>query len=409
MLDRIHEYTACLAEPHRWAIATVTEVSGSVPRPPGTSMAVRDDALTIGSVSGGCVEAAVVHQALDCIEAGRSTIADFGYSDDDAFAVGLTCGGDLRVLIQPLTHLADAARQLLAGPAPDGPVATGQVLVRVLPDDDAAPNVLTRSTSLPAVLDVAGPAGELPAGLAAALGPAAGDLLALARRGGVGVLTVLDRDRPDCPTLARLLVESPASVPRMVIYGANDYSAALARLASLVNWHVVVCDARSVFATAARHPGAHEVVVRRPVNHLREQLDAGRLDAGSAVVILTHDPKFDLPVLDLALRTPVGYVGAMGSRRTHERRAQELLHGGLPAHCLARLHSPIGLDIGARTPQEVAVAVLAEIIAVRAGKDTGSGVLGLHRTAGPVHDPQRRAAPAGARELRGDAQVAVVR
>ncbi len=157
-----------------------------------------------------------------------------------------------------------------------------------------------------------------------------------------------------------------------------------------------VCDARPVFATPARHPGAHQVVVRQPAIHLREELAAGRLDRRSAVVVLTHDPRFDLPVLDLALRSDIGYVGAMGSRSTHGRRAQELLHGGLPRPCLDRLHSPIGLDIGARTPQEVAVAILAEIVAVCSGRTSPHGVPELRQTEGPVHDARRVGSPTAA-------------
>lgn len=389
MLDRIDEYAPCLTEPHRWAIATVTEVSGSVPRPAGTSMAVRDDMLTIGSVSGGCVEAALVDAALTCIATGVSVMADFGYTDGDAFAIGLMCGGDLRVLVQPFVDLAPAARDLLAGP---DPVGAGRALVRALPDLDpaAGPTTPVRPVVVDAVDAALDAAGALPAELAAVLGPAAGELTALVRRGGVSVLEVLDRDRPGCPTGARLLVESRCAPARLVIYGANDHSAALAGTAARLGRHVVVCDARGVFATPARHPGAHEVVVRHPAAHLRAELAAGRLGPDSAVVVLTHDSRFDLPVLDLALRTDIGYVGAMGSRRTHERRAQELRHGGLPEPCLARLRSPIGLDIGARTPHEVAIAILAEIIAVAAGKDAHAGVPALHRTSGAVHDTRRR-------------------
>lgn len=235
MLDRIREYAPCLTEPHRWAIATVAEVSGSVPRPAGTSMAVRDDALTIGSVSGGCVEAAVVHAAQECITTGEAAIADFGYSDGDAYAVGLMCGGDLRVLVQPFTQIAAAARDLLAAPDP-----AGRALVRALPGAAPSPTVRSALSGLPTVLD----AGRgVPSELAATLGPAADDLTALIRRGGVGVLNLLDRDAPGCPPAARLLVESLNAPARVVIYGANDYSAALAESAALVGRRITVCDA----------------------------------------------------------------------------------------------------------------------------------------------------------------------
>lgn len=386
MLDRSHDYAECLADPDRWAIATIVEVSGSVPRPAGTSMAVRDDGRTIGSLSGGCVEGAVVDAALGCLETGAVELHSFGYADDDGISVGLMCGGDVRVLVHPLRAM------------PTAPPA--RHLVRDLPlSDTSAGSVFAespapfRSDPLCAAFDDAEP----PAEVALAAGHALDRVRAALRAGGVHVVDVTDRSLPECPVVRRLLVESSAEPARLVIYGANDFSAALAQAAAALGRRVTVCDARPVFATRARHPGAHEVVLAHPAEHYAQELAAGRIDARTAVIVLTHDPRFDLPVLDRALRGELAYVGAMGSRVTHEKRMQELRAGGLSEAHLARLHSPIGLDLGARTPAEVAVSILAELILVEStarglGRPSEAHRM-LRDTAGDVHDARRVCAP----------------
>ncbi|WP_217184854.1 XdhC family protein [Streptomyces sp. AC495_CC817] len=402
MLDRIHDYAVCLADPDRWAIATIVEVSGSVPRPAGTSMAVRDDGLTIGSLSGGCVEGAVVDAALGCLGSGAVELHSFGYADDDGISIGLLCGGDVRVLVQPLRTLpADALSALAA----HGPEAR---LLRDLPLDDASRNggVLRlasadgREDSLPARVLLSNDRASGEAG-----GEAEDPRISAALdAGGTRVVELLDRRRAECPVVRRVLVESTASPARLLIYGANDFSAALVRAAALLDRRVTVCDARPVFATAARHPGAHEVVLMPPAAHTAQEAAAGRLDSRTAVVVLTHDPRVDLPVIEQALRCGVGYVGAMGSRVTHEKRMQELRSSGVPEELLARLHSPIGLDLGARTPAEVAVAILAELVLVESRVRTGaedrarSGILPrrLRDTDGDVHDTARICSPAPA-------------
>jgi xanthine dehydrogenase accessory factor len=183
---------------------------------------------------------------------------------------------------------------------------------------------------------------------------------------------------------ARVLYEVSAPQPRLIVFGAVDFAAALAATASLLGYRVTVCDARPAFATPARFPGADEVVVDWPDRYLAAEIDAGRVGPDTAVAVLTHDPKFDVPLLVLALRdADIGYVGAMGSRRTHDLREVRLREHGLGDAELAGLHSPIGLDLGARTPQETAVSIVAEMIASRWG---GSG-LPLGAIATPVHAP----------------------
>jgi xanthine dehydrogenase accessory factor len=388
MLDRLHDYADCLADPDRWAIATIVEVSGSVPRPAGTSMAVRDDGRTIGSISGGCVEGAVVDAAIGCLDTGEIELHSFGYADDDGISVGLMCGGDVRVLVQPLRTLPAGILSSLAHP--DRTLR----LVRELPLDDAARNggVLTFGRTIAANASSRARV-LLPGDTAADLGDRVRAALDL---GGAHVVEITDRSVPECPVARRLLVESSATPARLVIYGANDFSAALAQAAAVLGRHVTVCDARPVFATRARHPGAHEVVLAHPAQHFAAETDAGRIDSRTAIVVLTHDPRFDLPVLDRALRADLAYVGAMGSRVTHEKRVQELRAGGLADAHLDRLHSPIGLDLGARTPAEVAVSVLAELILVETAARTGitaSPQRKLRDTEGDVHDARRVCAP----------------
>jgi xanthine dehydrogenase accessory factor len=168
-----------------------------------------------------------------------------------------------------------------------------------------------------------------------------------------------------------LFVASYAPKPRMIVFGAIDFAAAVARIGAFLGYQVTVCDARPVFATRKRFPEAHEVVVAWPDRYLRAEADAGRLDERTVVCVLTHDPKFDVPVLEVALRLPLAYVGAMGSRRTHDDRLVRLKEAGLDDAELARLASPIGLDLGARTPEETAVSIAGEIIAARWGGTGG--------------------------------------
>jgi len=169
----------------------------------------------------------------------------------------------------------------------------------------------------------------------------------------------------------RVFVWAFAPKPRMLVFGAIDFAAAVAKVGSFLGYHVTVCDARPVFATASRFPEADEVVVDWPHRYLAAEADAGRIDGRTVVAVLTHDPKFDVPLLEVALRLPeVAYVGAMGSRRTHEDRLERLRDAGIDDKELARLSSPIGLDLGARTPEETAISIAAEIVAGRWG---GSG------------------------------------
>ncbi|NJC71409.1 XdhC family protein [Planosporangium thailandense] len=349
-------------------MATVVRTWRSAPRPPGATMLVGPDGTAVGSVSGGCVEAAVYELCREVVATGRTRVQRYGVSDDDASAVGLTCGGVIELLVErvdPKTfpQLDELARSIGTG----DPVAT--VTCVDGPDDRVGRRLLVwgdrHSDSLgSARLDDA----------------AVDDARGLLAAGSSGMLRYgLDGERRG--EGLTLFVASYAPPARMIVFGAIDFAAAVARIGTFLGYHVTVCDARPVFATSKRFPGADEVVVDWPHRYLRAELDAGRVDARTVVCVLTHDPKFDVPVLQVALRAELAYVGAMGSRRTHADRLARLREAGLTDKELERLSSPIGLDLGARTPEETAVSIAAEIVAGRWG---GSGAR-LTSIAGRIH------------------------
>ncbi|WP_411149949.1 XdhC family protein [Streptomyces sp. A30] len=367
------------AELHRWAeedrafaVATVVAVGGSAPRGPGAALAVDSAGTVIGSVSGGCVEGAVYDlcvRALDGAGAGETVVERFGYSDEDAFAVGLTCGGVIDVMVTPVRT--------------DGPARTvvRSALSAVVRGE---PTALARVVRGPAELLgrtlFVRPDGSYEGGLGELDRTAAAEARALLDAGRTGTVE-LSGDGSHCPGGLTLLVESSVPPPRMIVFGAIDFAAALVRAGKFLGYHVTVCDARPVFATRARFPEADDLVVDWPHRYLR----GTTTDARTVLCVLTHDAKFDVPLLKEALRLPVAFVGAMGSRRTHADRERRLREVGVTSRELARLRSPIGLDLGARTPEETALSIAAEIVAQRRGGTgvplTGSGTP-IHRDGG---------------------------
>jgi xanthine/CO dehydrogenase XdhC/CoxF family maturation factor len=346
-----------------FALATVVDVRGSAPRPPGASMAVSADGEVVGSVSGGCVEGAVVDVATDVITSGTPTLETYGISDDQAFAVGLTCGGILDVLVRRIDDgTRDLVRAVLDSVERHEPVALATVI------DGEAARAAARAVWPDRV------AGSLGAeGLDAAVTDDARGLLA---QGQTGTRHYGPRGERRQDEVA-VFVESFAPPPQMLVFGAIDFAAAVARIGKYLGYRVTVCDARPAFATAKRFPDADEVVCEWPHRFLSRTT----VDERTVITVLTHDPKFDVPLLEVALRTDAAYVGAMGSRRTHDDRIARLREAGLSDAELDRLHSPIGLDIGARTPEETAVSIGAEIIGLRWG---GSG-RPLRDTGGDIH------------------------
>ncbi|MDO0938167.1 XdhC family protein [Streptomyces sp. DG2A-72] len=365
-------------EDRPFALATVIRVSGSAPLPPGTALAVGTGGEAVGSISGGCVEGAVYELCQQVLKSGEPPVrASFGYSDDDAFAVGLTCGGELEVLVQRVDpadqpHLATALERVSAGV----PGAVAQVV-------DGPRRLLGRTLSVFG----GGSAYDGTLGSRQEDRAVVTQVRALLRAGRTARVEV-GGDADTCPEKLTLLVHTHAAPPRMLIFGAIDFAAALSQVGRLLGYHVTVCDARPVFATTQRFPHADEVVVDWPHRYL----EATEVDARTAICVLTHDAKFDIPLLRLALGLPVGYIGAMGSRRTHEHRLERLRETGVPEEHLALLHSPIGLDLGAHTPEETAISITAEIIA---HMNNGTG-LPLSRVPGPIHGsvPVARMSPA---------------
>ena len=352
------------------ATGTVVATWRSAPRPAGAVMVVGPQGEAVGSVSGGCVEGALYELGSQVRADGAPVLQRYGVSDEEAGAVGLTCGGILDVFVEQVDQESfPELDEVAADVAAERPVAVCTVVEH--PD----PAVVGRRTVVRPDRDAEGSLGSSRLDDAVTA-----DALGLLAQGRTETLAYgPDGQRRGEGT--RVFVSAFAPRPRMIVFGAIDFAAALARTGAFLGYRVTVCDARPVFATASRFPEADEVVVDWPHRYLAAQAEAGEVDGRTVLAVLTHDPKFDVPVLEVALRLDVAYVGAMGSRRTHDDRLARLREAGLGDTELARLSSPIGLDLGARTPEETAISMAAEIIALRWG---GSGER-LARTRGPVH------------------------
>ncbi|HWB56677.1 MAG TPA: XdhC/CoxI family protein [Gaiellaceae bacterium] len=306
------------------AIATVVDTERSAPRQPGAVLAVSEGGDVAGSVTGGCVEPAVYGEARAVLAGGDPRLKTYGIADEEAFEVGLPCGGTVHIFVDRLepelvAPIAEAVRR-------EQPIA---LEIRITGDDAGAKRLVGP--------DEDGPAGQLLA------------------RGKTGIV-----DTPE----GQLFVSSFAPRPAMYVFGAVDHAAAVAEVGQFLGFRVTICDARARFVTPERFPGVDELVVEWPDTFLAN----APVDERTAICVLTHDHKFDVPVLKVALATPAGYIGAMGARRTNEERAERLRAEGVTDDELARIHAPIGLKIGSRTPQEVAVAVAAEIVQVMSSR-----------------------------------------
>ncbi len=370
----MREVIAALAD--RWeagetsALATVVRTYRSAPRPAGAAMLRLADQSVVGSISGGCVEGAVYDLCADVIGTGTPVLQTYGVSDDDAFAVGLTCGGILDVFVERVSkqgfpELGGVADDILN----ERPVAV--VTVTAHPEPTRVGRHL--------IIRPDGVEGSL--GSSRADEAVADDALGMLELGSTATRTY----GPDGERLGEgmhVFVSSFALRPRMLVFGAIDFASALARQGRSLGYHVTVCDARPLFTTPARFPDVDELVVDWPHRYLSAELAEGRIDSRSMCCVLTHDPKFDVPLLMAAFDLPRdAYIGAMGSRRTHEDRQARLRAMGATDADLDRMHSPIGLDLGARTPEETAVSIVAEIISIRRG---GMGI-NLARTEGRIH------------------------
>ncbi|MDX6316458.1 MAG: xanthine dehydrogenase accessory factor [Streptomyces sp.] len=371
MLDIAAELNSWVAEGRDFAVATVVAIGGSAPRGPGAALAVDSDGTAIGSVSGGCVEGAVYDLCVQALQDGRTVRERFGYSDEDAFAVGLTCGGVIEVLVAPVRA--------------DAPVFAAGLSAAARGEAAALARVARGPVELLGRALLVHPDGSYEGGLDGQPEldrTAVAEALAMLETGRTGSVEISE-DGSRCPGGVTLFVESRVPPPRMIVFGAVDFATALVRAGKFLGYHVTVCDARPVFATRVRFPEADDLVVDWPHRYLRRTAT----DERTVLCVLTHDAKFDVPLLETALRLPVAFVGAMGSRRTHEDRNRRLREIGLTDGELSRLRSPIGLDLGARTPEETALSIAAEIVAARRG---GTGVP-LTGSGTPIHhDVDRR-------------------
>ena len=401
-----------------FGLATVVRTFSSAPREPGAALAVSAGGEVVGSVSGGCVEGAVYELCGQVIADGQPVLQTYGVSDDDAFAVGLTCGGIIDIFVEPVSRATfPELGEIAAAVAAGEPVAVATVIagpgqlgarrvIRAAPDGDGSQDTAQRLAAGAGAAHQGagrnGAAGNGAVSNGAAHGAAASDLAGDHLPAGGGTLGSGDRldqavDDDARGMLAQgltgvrrygpdgerrldelaVFVQSFAPPPQMLVFGAIDFAAAVARAGKFLGYRVTVCDARPVFATAARFPDADEVITDWPHRYL----SGISTDARTVICVLTHDPKFDVPLLEVALRQPAAYIGAMGSRRTHDDRLARLREVGMTEQELARLRSPIGLDLGARTPEETAVAIAAELIQLRWG---GSGQP-LTATTGRIH------------------------
>jgi xanthine dehydrogenase accessory factor len=305
------------ADGRRAALATVVERRGSAPRDPGASLALNDVGEIAGSVTGGCVEPAVIREAQEVLAGAPARLLEYGIADDDAFQVGLACGGTVGILLAELELALVPA--LAAAVEDDRPVA----LTLAASGDDLGAQELVQA----------------PEGAVAALLDA-----------GESALAELEGET--------VFVHALTPRPRLYVFGAIDHAAALTRVGRLLGYRVTVCDARAAFVTPERFPEADELVVDWPDRFLRE----APVDARTAICVLTHDEKFDVPALVAAVATPAVYIGAMGSKKTTAEREARLREAGLDEAALGRIHAPIGLALGARSPEEVAVAIGAELV-----------------------------------------------
>lgn len=370
MRDVLDELYARWSRGETVGVGTVVATFSSAPRAPGAVMLVAEDGAVSGSVSGGCVEGAVYELAQQVMADGPPVLQRYGVSDGDAFAVGLTCGGIIDIFVDRISRREfPELGELVESVRDEHPVSVTTVIEHPEPHRIGARRVIWHDRAMgtlgservdDAVTDDA--RGLLATGRSGTLhyGPEG-------QRRGEGMTVFVNSFEPP---------------PRMLVFGAIDFARAMVRQAAFLGYRVTVCDARPVFATASRFPEADEVIVDWPHRYLAKEVADGRVDERTAVAVLTHDPKFDVPVLEVALRAKLGYVGAMGSRRTHEDRLARLREAGLSERELTELASPIGLALGARTPEETAVSIAAEIISLRwggGGERLSAGDGAIHR------------------------------
>jgi xanthine dehydrogenase accessory factor len=329
------------------ALATVVGVKKSAPRPPGAKMAVNADGEIIGAVSGGCVEGAVVEIADEVLRGGAPKLVHFGIADEQAWSVGLPCGGEIDVWVQEYKPGRFTEIASIGGRAAE---------VTLIEGDDAGKKVLF----------------EEDGSQSGSLGSP--ELDAQARERAEDLIW-LEKSELHGP----MFVDVIGPAPRLIMFGAVPIAAALCTLARAAGWRPFVVDPRQRFATQERFPDAEQVIAAWPDQAFQT---LGGIDPATSIVVLTHDPKLDDAALEIALRSPARFIGAMGSRRAQEARRERLLAVGLEETELARMSAPVGLDLGAVSAQETALSILSEVVATRHGRDGGR----LNTAAGRIHE-----------------------
>lgn len=344
MRDLLADYDRLVADGHAVGRAVVTSVWGSAPRAEGASMLATSEGIMAGSVSGGCVEAATATEIAEAIGRGRPKLVTFGVTDERAWEVGLACGGTIKVFVEPSVR-----PEVLAAARGPG----GEVIATVIEGEATGASLRVRED------------GQVDG----SLDPKVTEQVRQA------ALTALRREAGATVTLAgpggevRIFLEVFPRQPRLVIFGGVHIAVALVPLARALGYRTIVADGRQAFLTRERFPEADELILAWP----EAAFERIGLDGSCYVCVLSHDPKFDDPALEAALRSPARYIGAIGSRKTQTARQERLRQAGFSDDAVARVHGPIGLDLGGRQPAETALAILAEMTAVRYGGSAARG------------------------------------
>lgn len=336
VLDRVDAWRESKEE---FAIATVVSTWGSAPRPVGSKLVYSPQGGMAGSVSAGCVEGAVIEEGLQALREGKPRLLSYGVADENAWQVGLACGGTIQVFVEPDWALNGIYASLKKNLEARSPMAVVNVL-------NGPPEALNRKL-------IVYPDGHTEGDLAIHDETIVPKVLALLAQETGGVVELEDE--------TSLFIEVYSLPPRLIIVGAVHFADPLVTIANAVGFDTILIDPRKAYATRERFPHAKEILVEWPQEALPRQL----LNHSAYLVILTHDPKLDDPALQIGLTSGARYIGALGSKRTNQRRRERLLQAGLSEDQFNRLHAPIGLDIGGHTPGEIAVSIMAEIIQVR--------------------------------------------
>jgi xanthine dehydrogenase accessory factor len=345
MRDLLNDYERFVATGKPFGRAVVTSVWGSAPRPEGSCMLAAADGTIAGSVSGGCVESATALEIEAAIARGSPKLVTFGVTDERAWEVGLACGGTIKVFVEP-----GVRPEVLRSARSQG----GEVLVSVIDGPGLGRSVRVLEDGRIEGTQPGVPLEEVREAALAALKKESSTSRGFETQAGT----------------VSLFFEVFPRQPRLVIFGGVQIAVALVPLAKALGYHTIVADGREAFLDRARFPQADELVLAWP----EEAFARIGIDSASYICVLSHDPKFDEPALEVALRSAAAYVGAIGSRKTQAARRERLRESGLTDAQVERLHGPIGLDLGGRQPAETALAILAEMTAVRYGRTGGRAV-----------------------------------